>query len=66
MARETEHIKKCRSCGAPIVFLRTSKNNLIPVDADTVERDDYQFDRDKHTAHFATCDDPGRFRSRDR
>ena len=64
MAREHEHIKQCRACDAPIVFLRTKKRKLIPVDAETVDHDDYQFDPKKHTAHFATCPEADKFRKR--
>ena len=53
--KEYEHIVKCKSCGADIVFLRTKKGSQMPVDAGTVEHDDYQFDYKKHTSHFSTC-----------
>jgi pentose-5-phosphate-3-epimerase len=61
--QETQ-VQKCRSCGAEIVFLRTKKHKLIPVDAATVRRDDYQFDYARHKAHFATCPDADKFRRR--
>lgn len=61
-ARETEHIAPCRGCGAPIVFLRTKTRKLIPVNADTVNRDDYDFDPSRHVSHFATCPQANEFR----
>lgn len=62
MAREYEHIQHCRSCGAAIVFLRTRKGKLMPVDAETVDHDEYQFQHGKHRAHFATCPEADRHR----
>lgn len=71
MTRETEHITACRSCGAAIIFLRgvkiddvTGKRKLVPVNAETVDRDDYDFDAKKHKAHFATCPDADQFRKK--
>lgn len=68
MAKEWE-ATKCKSCGAAIVFLRaakpnpaTGKRSLMPVDAVGVERDDYTFDPSRHTSHFATCPEAGKFR----
>lgn len=62
MAQEHEHIKPCSSCGAPIVFLRTKSRKLMPIDAATVDHDDYDFDAKKHTSHFATCPNAPRHR----
>lgn len=45
----------CRSCGAQIVFLRTSRNKSIPVDIATVAEGEETFDHKKHRSHFATC-----------
>lgn len=49
-------IVKCSSCGADIVFFRTAKNNLIPVNAETVLALDDRFDHKRHISHFATCE----------
>lgn len=47
---------RCRSCGAPIIWLRTRSGSNMPVDADTVPLgDDGPFDPKVHTSHFATC-----------
>lgn len=62
--RETEHLCPCRACGASIVFLRTKARKLIPVNANTVNRDDDDFDPRRHTAHFATCPKAAEFRRR--
>lgn len=55
-------IVRCRSCNARIIFLETAQAKKIPVDADTVESDDTEFDADRHVTHFRTCTDPQRFR----
>ncbi|MBI2801270.1 MAG: hypothetical protein HYX63_13495 [Gammaproteobacteria bacterium] len=60
--REHEHITQCRACGADVVFLRTKKMKLMPVDAATVAHDDYQFDDTKHVSHFATCPHADQYR----
>lgn len=54
---------ECQSCQAEIVFLKTGKGKSIPVDAETVTEGDELFEpKSGHVAHFATCDDPDRFR----
>lgn len=46
----------CRSCGAAIVWLKTSTGKNMPVDAETVTEGDTQFEKDAgHISHFATC-----------
>ena len=62
MMDEHEHIQKCRSCGADVIFIRTKKGKLMPVDAATVEREDYDFDAARHVSHFATCPDAAKHR----
>lgn len=47
----------CRSCGASIVFILTAQQRRMPVDASGPHRGE---------SHFAHCDDPRRFRKRDR
>lgn len=64
MTREWEHIAKCRSCGAEIVWLRTKSGNNMPVDAETVDHNDYMFDPAKHRSHFATCPDADEHRTK--
>lgn len=48
-------IVRCRSCNARIIFLPTASGKKMPVDADTVEAHDEEFDADRHESHFATC-----------
>lgn len=48
-------ITRCKSCRERIIFLRTATGKQMPVDADTVEPDDDEFDHERHTSHFATC-----------
>lgn len=47
----------CRSCGARIVFVVTAAARRMPVDFEGPTRGQ---------SHFVTCDDPKRFRKRDR
>lgn len=54
----------CRSCRAPLVFLKTETGKLIPVDKKTVDAADEYFDRDRHVSHFATCPDAKRWRKK--
>jgi len=62
---------KCKSCGAEIFFLKTSRGKIIPVNSETISEQDkllirknqtVYFDYKIHTAHFATCPDSERFR----
>lgn len=64
----SDHLQtvKCRSCDAYIVFLRTASGKQMPVDADSVTEGDQEFDSKVHVSHFSTCDNPGRFRKRDK
>jgi len=48
-------ITRCRSCRARIIWLKTTAGKNMPVDADTVEPDDEEFDHERHVSHFATC-----------
>lgn len=45
----------CRSCGAAIIWLKTSNGKNCPCDAATVADEDEVFDHRKHISHFATC-----------
>lgn len=62
MAQEHQNIQKCRSCGAAVVFLRTKNRKLMPVDAATVDHEDYDFDHKRHISHFSTCPDADKYR----
>jgi hypothetical protein len=55
-------VLKCRSCSALIVWLRTRKGVLMPVDAKGVDPADEVYDREKHTSHFASCPDARKHR----
>ena len=49
-------ITRCSSCRARIIWLKTAKGGNMPVDADTVEPDDTEYDPEgDHVSHFATC-----------
>lgn len=55
-------IVRCRACNAKLIFLDTANGRKIPVDSDTVEPEDTEFDGERHVTHFRTCSDPARFR----
>jgi uncharacterized alkaline shock family protein YloU len=57
-------IAKCKSCEAPIVYLKTRKGATMPVDVDSLAMDedeiaeldvDTVFEYGVHVSHFATC-----------
>jgi len=45
----------CRSCRAPIVWLRTNTGHRMPVNADTAQPHDEIFVYGRHVSHFSTC-----------
>lgn len=55
---------KCRSCGAPIIWFKTSAGKNIPVNAETVLDGDYTLELPRHVAHFATCPEAAKFRKK--
>lgn len=59
-----QRIVICReqTCGARIILLKTRVGRIMPVDADSVEADDNEYDPQRHKSHFVTCTAPGRFR----
>lgn len=52
-----KRIVRCRSCKAPIVWLKTAKDKPMPVNADSVHPGDMALELGKHVSHFATCPD---------
>ncbi len=62
---------KCRSCGAYIIWLKTSTGKNIPVDADSLDDVEIEggekpiFDaKAGHISHFATCPNADKHRRR--
>lgn len=58
-------IKRCRheSCNARIIFLRSRTGSQVPVDADSVDPEDTDYDPKRgHVSHFATCPGAAGFR----
>ena len=60
---------RCRSCGAPIIWMVTEQGKKIPVDPDDVDEIDLEyeegtpiFDPSTHISHFATCPDANKWR----
>jgi hypothetical protein len=53
----------CRSCGAPIVFLRTRAGKWMPGDAASVTPGDELYEPSSvHVAHWSTCEDREQWR----
>ena len=53
----------CKSCGEPIVWLKTKNNKNIPVDADTIDDPGATvFNYETMTTHFETCKDASKWR----
>lgn len=57
-------ITRCSSCRARIIWLKTETGKNMPVDADTVEPEDDQFDPARHKSHFAICPNADQHRKR--
>ena len=47
--------ERCKSCQAEIIWIRTERGHLMPVNAETVGPDDKVFKPGAHISHFATC-----------
>lgn len=45
----------CASCKADIVWLRTERGHMMPVNAESVRAGDVVFKPGVHISHFATC-----------
>ena len=54
--------RSCRSCSAPIIWLKTKNFKKIPVDYDSVEGMEMMFEPGKHVSHFATCPNASKHR----
>jgi hypothetical protein len=53
----------CRSCGEPLVFLRTKAGKWMPVDAGSVSPGDELFEpRSGHESHWDTCPEAAMWR----
>lgn len=57
-----KRIVRCKSCRARIIFLPTTAGKNMPVDADTVEPDDDEYEAPRHISHFSTCIDADKHR----
>ena len=55
---------ECRSCGAPVIWVKTKAGKNMPVDYATFNPGDRPvYDADKgHISHFATCPDADKHR----
>lgn len=45
----------CSGCGKGIVWLKTAAGKNMPVDIETTQREDTEFDPSRHVSHFASC-----------
>lgn len=52
----------CKACDAPIQFVKTASDGLIPVNAETYTAGENLFNPVKHVSHFATCPAAEEFR----
>jgi hypothetical protein len=59
-----KRIARCRSCNAQIVFLMTAAGKQMPVNADTVEAGDTEYEHGRHVSHFSTCPNSAQHRSK--
>lgn len=48
-------LRTCKTCGRPIVFLKTAKGRRCPVNPHTIKHEFEKFDPTKHEAHGDTC-----------
>ncbi len=55
-------ITRCRTCRARIIWFKTEAGRNIPIDADTAEPEDDEYDPPRHVSHFATCPDSAQHR----
>lgn len=53
---------KCSKCQREIIFLKTAKGKNIPVNAETVEWGDTEYEHGKHISHFSDCPAAASFR----
>ncbi len=55
----------CRSCGAPIIWMKTKRGKSMPVNAaPSLEFGQVlpEYDPTKHVSHFATCPNAAKHR----
>jgi len=55
-------ITRCKTCRAQIIWFKTEAGRNMPVDADTVEPEDDEYEPPRHVSHFATCAQAGQHR----
>jgi hypothetical protein len=51
----------CRSCNAPIFWLKTAAGKTMPVNAESTWPGDLEYDSERHTSHFSTCPDAAKW-----
>ena len=58
----------CNSCGAKIIFMKTTAGKYIPIDFSSAHNNKITaadiFDSKKYTSHFATCPNASKHRSK--
>jgi hypothetical protein len=62
--RKHPFTRQCTSCGADIVWFRTSSGKRMPVDEATTKPNDaeHMLDLKRHISHFATCPEADKWR----
>lgn len=58
-------MSKCRSCQAPIRWIRTAVGKPMPLDFAPSPNGNVRHDGEMYTSHFATCPDAKRWRKRE-
>lgn len=48
-------ITRCRTCRAMIIWLPTPQGRAMPIDADSVQPEDEEYEHGRHVSHFSTC-----------
>ena len=55
VTEKSQRTRSCKKCGAAIIWLKTFRGKNIPVEYDSVEGLEPQYDRNKHDCHFDNC-----------
>ena len=57
------NVTRCKSCDESVIWMRTARGKMMPVDVEGVDEGELEFDldgtplfnSDNHTSHFSTC-----------
>jgi hypothetical protein len=54
----------CGSCGAEIIWVRTSTGRPMPVEVETANEGDETYEPGRHVSHFAHCPQADQWRKK--